>query len=99
MLGAIRERLLASGRYQVEQPRRTVREVAPGQVVDHTGASHAGDLVIVCTGADHQGVAAPALAAVPLRRVRLQMLETASPQDPVGPALADIGFAAPLPGV
>ena len=89
VLGAIRERLLASGRYQWH-PRRTVREVAPGQVVDHTGASHAGDLVIVCTGADHQGVAAPALASVPLRRVRLQMLETASPQDPVGPALADM---------
>lgn len=89
VLGAIRERLLASGRYRW-LPHRTVREVAAGQVVDHTGTRHAGDLVVVCTGADHQGVAAAALASVPLRRVRLQMLETAPPLRPVGPALADV---------
>lgn len=89
VLGAMRERLLASGRYQWH-PHRTVREVGPGRVIDHTGRCHAGDLVLVCTGADHQGVAAPALASVPIRRVRLQMFETAPPPRPVGPALADI---------
>lgn len=89
VLGAIRERLLASGRYGWH-PGRTVREVRAGEVIDHTGTRHAGDLVIVCTGADHQGVAAPALKAVPLRRVRLQMLETGALPHPVGPGLADI---------
>lgn len=88
VLGAMRERLLASGRYQWH-PHRTVREVRSGQVVDHTGTRYEGDLVLICTGADHQGIAAPALAQVPLRRVRLQMLETAPPPRPVGPALAD----------
>lgn len=89
VLGAIRERLQASGRYRW-LPGRTVRELAPGAVVDHTGSRFEGDLVIVCTGADHHGVAAPFLEPVPVRRVRLQMLETAALGRPVGPALADI---------
>lgn len=89
VLGAIRERLLASGRYQW-LPGRTVREIDQGGAVDHTGAHHAGDVVIVCTGADHHGVAASFLEPVPLRQVRLQMLETAPLGRPVGPALADI---------
>jgi FAD dependent oxidoreductase TIGR03364 len=55
-------------------------------VRDHTGRWHRGDLVVLCTGASFTGVAGPHLAAAGaladgngngLRRVRLQMLQTA----------------------
>ena len=59
-------------------------EVTAHGVRDHTGTWHRGDLVILCTGANFTGVAGPHLAAsgangsgTGLRRVRLQMLQTA----------------------
>jgi FAD dependent oxidoreductase TIGR03364 len=66
-------------------------EVAPHGVRDHTGTWHHGDLVVLCTGANFTGVAGPHLSATGalatgalangrgtgLRRVRLQMLQTA----------------------
>jgi FAD dependent oxidoreductase TIGR03364 len=61
--------------------------VADHAVLDHTGTWHRGDHVILCTGANFTGVAGPHLASsgalardsagVGLRRVRLQMLQTA----------------------
>ncbi|HEX4215758.1 MAG TPA: TIGR03364 family FAD-dependent oxidoreductase [Candidatus Dormibacteraeota bacterium] len=88
VLSALRAGLERSGRYRW-LPGRTIREVASGRVLDHTGERHEADLVVVCTGADHAGLAAAVLAGLPLRRVRLQMLETAPLGSPVGPALAD----------
>jgi len=61
-------------------------QVTPHAVRDHTGSWHRGDLVVLCTGAVHTGLAGPHLAGwerPPVRRVRLQMLETG----PFGPAL------------
>lgn len=58
VMGATRERLLASGHYRW-QPGRTVREVRAGEAVDHTGARHTGELVIVCTGATTRGYPRP----------------------------------------
>jgi len=61
-------------------PGREAVQVAPHAVRDHTGAWHRGDLVVVCTGATHTGLAGPHLAGYPqppVRRVRLQMLQTA----------------------
>jgi FAD dependent oxidoreductase TIGR03364 len=61
-------------------------EVAPHGIRDHTGTWHHGDLVVLCTGANFTGVAGPHLSATGvlangrgtgLRRVRLQMLQTA----------------------
>jgi FAD dependent oxidoreductase TIGR03364 len=62
-------------------------EVADHGVRDHTGAWHLGDLVVLCTGADFTGVAGPHLTSSGalardsggrgLRRVRLQMMQTA----------------------
>jgi FAD dependent oxidoreductase TIGR03364 len=54
-------------------------EVASHAVRDHQGTWHRGDLVILCTGANFTGVTGPHLAATPhfLRRVRLQMMQTA----------------------
>jgi FAD dependent oxidoreductase TIGR03364 len=70
-------------------PGREAVEVTAHAVRDHTGTWHRGDLVVLCTGANFTGVAGPhltgsgALAGAPgaggrgLRRVRLQMLQTA----------------------
>ncbi|MGP7997027.1 MAG: FAD-dependent oxidoreductase [Streptosporangiaceae bacterium] len=67
-------------------PGREAVQVTPHAVRDHTGAWHHGDLVVLCPGAAHTGVAGPHLAGwarPPVRRVRLQMLQTG----PFGPDL------------
>jgi FAD dependent oxidoreductase TIGR03364 len=81
-LPAIREYLLA-GRGRPARyawwPGREAAEIAPHAVRDHTGEWHRGDLVVICTGAAHTGVAGPHLAGYrrpPVRRVRLQMMQT-----------------------
>jgi FAD dependent oxidoreductase TIGR03364 len=87
---AIRDYLLATGSPDgyIWLPGREALDLAPGAVRDHTGAWHRGDLVVLCTGAAHTGVAGQFLAGLdqqpprhqpvhaPLRRVRLQMLQT-----------------------
>jgi len=83
-------------------PGREVTEVAPNAVRDHTGAWHHCDLVLLCPGAAHTGVAGRYLArgtrgarggrspvASPVRRVRLQMMQTEPFAEPVTTALAD----------
>lgn len=73
-------------------PGREVTEIVPNAVRDHTGAWHRGDLVILCPGAAHTGVAGRYLArgGVPgVRRVRLQMMQTAPLAERVTTALAD----------
>ncbi|HEY4462691.1 MAG TPA: TIGR03364 family FAD-dependent oxidoreductase [Streptosporangiaceae bacterium] len=75
---ALRAHLLARPGYQW-RPAREAVEVAPHAVRDHTGEWHRGDLVIVCPGAAHTGLAGPHLASFPrppVRRVRLQMMQT-----------------------
>jgi len=67
-------------------PGREAVQVAPHAVRDHTGSWHRADLVVLCTGAAHSGLAGPHLAGwerPPVRRVRLQMLQT----EPLRPAL------------
>ena len=59
---------------------REVAEIAPHAVRDHTGEWHHGDLVVIATGANHTGIAGQHLAGYPkspVRRVRLQMMQTA----------------------
>jgi FAD dependent oxidoreductase TIGR03364 len=75
---AIRSHLLAEPGY-TWLPGREVVELRAGAVRDHTGAWHHGDLVVLCTGAAHAGLVGPHLAGYPtppVRRVRLQMLQT-----------------------
>jgi FAD dependent oxidoreductase TIGR03364 len=55
---------------------RTAVDAEPGRVRDHTGAEWRADLVILCPGAAHTGVAAPWLTDAPVRRCRLQMMQT-----------------------
>src|SRR5712691_10247839 len=58
-------------------PGREVTEIAPNAVRDHTGAWHQCDLVVLCPGAAHTGVAGRYLGGGGVRRVRLQMMQTA----------------------
>jgi FAD dependent oxidoreductase TIGR03364 len=82
---AIRDHLLGSPRY-TWLPGKDVVEVRTRSVRDGSGTWHSGDLIVCCTGAAHSGIAAAATngsshatrrGPLPLRRVRLQMLQTA----------------------
>jgi FAD dependent oxidoreductase TIGR03364 len=70
-------------------PGREVTEIVPNAVRDHTGAWHRGDLVILCPGAAHTGVAGRYLARGAVRRVRLQMMQTTPLAERITTALAD----------
>jgi FAD dependent oxidoreductase TIGR03364 len=73
-------------------PGREVTEIAPNAVRDHTGAWHRCDLVVLCPGAAHTGVAGRYLARggpSPVRRVRLQMMQTEPLAERITTALAD----------
>jgi FAD dependent oxidoreductase TIGR03364 len=82
VLQAVREHLLAGADRSAGYgwlPGREAAEIAPHAVRDHTGDWHRGDLVVICTGANHTGLAGPHLAGYqrpPVRRVRLQMMQT-----------------------
>jgi FAD dependent oxidoreductase TIGR03364 len=84
VLPALRGYLAGLGGYEW-LPGREAVEVASHAVRDHTGAWHHGDLVVLCTGAALTGVAADA----PVRRVRLQMMQTRPFDSRLTTALAD----------
>ncbi|MCQ4083800.1 TIGR03364 family FAD-dependent oxidoreductase [Streptomyces sp. RB6PN25] len=79
---ALREHLTASGRYTFLGGRE-VRDVAAGRVVDDHGQLHEGDCVVLCTGAWLSGLVRQLAPRIPVRKVRLQMMQT----DPLGDAL------------
>jgi FAD dependent oxidoreductase TIGR03364 len=90
VLPALRRHLAGDG-YQW-LPGREVTEIAPNAVRDHTGAWHRGDLVVLCLGAAHLGVAGPYLVQAGVwrvRRVRLQMMQTEPVAGRITTALAD----------
>ena len=68
---------------------RIAVEIGPGYVVDHTGERHQAEVVIVCPGAERQGPIAELLQGAPLRRVQLQMMQTASLGEPLTTSIAD----------
>jgi FAD dependent oxidoreductase TIGR03364 len=73
-------------------PGREVTEIAPNAVRDHTGAWHQCDLVILCPGAALTGVVGryqSFLARDGVRRVRLQMMQTAPMAQRVTTSVAD----------
>lgn len=75
---ALRAHLTRNGDY-TWLPGREITETGPHAVRDHTGQWHRGDLVVLCTGATLTGIVGPHLAgfaAPPVRRVRLQMMQT-----------------------
>ena len=89
-LGALREHLAqrAPDRYFFH-PSRRVSAVEAHSVRDTTGARWAGDLVVVATGAAYDHLRATAAFALQLRRVRLQMFETAPYDRALTTSLAD----------
>jgi FAD dependent oxidoreductase TIGR03364 len=95
VLPALRGHLAARGEGQSGYewlPGREVTEIAPNAVRDHTGAWHRCDLVVLCPGAAHAGVAGRYLArggVSAVRRVRLQMMQTAPLAERITTALAD----------
>jgi FAD dependent oxidoreductase TIGR03364 len=91
VLPALRAYLSAGGGYQW-LPGREVTEIAPNAVRDHTGAWHQCDLVILCPGAAFTGVVGrylPYLARDRVRRVRLQMMQTAPMAQRLTTSVAD----------
>jgi FAD dependent oxidoreductase TIGR03364 len=74
-LGALREALSATGRYQYVAGRE-LAGMSDHEVVDHRGVHHRGDQVWLCLGATLSGFAAELFQGEPLRRVRLNMAET-----------------------
>jgi FAD dependent oxidoreductase TIGR03364 len=91
VLGALRTHLLDGDGYRWLPGRRAVG-VATGTVVDHVGTDHRGSLVLVCPGAAHEGLGGAlgaALTAAPLRRCRLQMMQTAPTTRTLATSIAD----------
>lgn len=87
-LPAIREYLCASGRYTF-LPDVEARAVTGRTVRDDHGRRHDGDLVIVCAGAAHAGLVREIAGELPVRRVRLQMMQTAPLPEQLTTAIAD----------
>ena len=90
-LGALRRHLDASGDpdcYRFHPGRRVVATEASA-VLDSKGTRWEGDLVVVATGAAYDHLPGTGAPAARLRRVRLQMLETAPFEPRLPTALAD----------
>ncbi|WP_175412012.1 TIGR03364 family FAD-dependent oxidoreductase [Streptomyces sp. TRM64462] len=86
---ALREALLATGRYTF-LPGREVRDVVGEHGVrDDHGDVHSGDSVVLCTGAWLGGLVREIAGPVPVRRVRLQMMQTAPLGEPLTTSVAD----------
>lgn len=81
-LPAIRAVLESSGRYTFLAGTEA-RSAAGAVVHDDRGHSHHGDLVLLCPGAAHGGLTREVAGDLPVRRVRLQMMQT----EPLGEAL------------
>jgi FAD dependent oxidoreductase TIGR03364 len=74
-LPALRAALAGTGRH-TWLPGREVRDIATGHVRDDRGERHTADLVVLCTGAWLGGAVRELAGDVPVRRVRLQMMQT-----------------------
>src|SRR6185295_3710534 len=87
-LPAMREYMAATGRYAF-LPRTEARAVDGQTVIDDRGHRHDGDLVLVCPGAAHGGLTRELAGDLPVRRVRLQMMQTEPLGEPLTTAIAD----------
>ncbi|GLZ81107.1 FAD-dependent oxidoreductase [Actinorhabdospora filicis] len=87
-LPALREHLLKSGRYTFLAGRE-VRDVKAGEVRDDHGDTHTGDHVVLTTGAWLGGLVRELAGELPVRRVRLQMMQTEALAEPLTTAVAD----------
>jgi FAD dependent oxidoreductase TIGR03364 len=95
-LPAIRAHLVATGRYTFRpgvEARRCVTRSGGVTVHDQNGGRHDADLAVVCPGANLTGLAAELTAGtaggLPVRPVRLQMMQTAPLGEALPTAIAD----------
>ena len=100
-LPAIREYLSVTGQYEFF-PGAEARGVENRTVRDDHGNRYESDLVLVCAGAAHGGLVRDLAGELPVRRVRLQMMQTEPLGEPLTTAIADAdsfryypGFAGP----
>ncbi|MFR9751693.1 TIGR03364 family FAD-dependent oxidoreductase [Nocardia sp. 004] len=104
-LPALRNYLTASGRYTFHSgaEARAVTDTEAGVTVrDDHGRTFDADMALVCPGAAHTGLVRELAGVLPVRRVRLQMMQTAPLGEPLTTAIADgdsfryyPGFAGP----
>lgn len=88
-LPALREAMADSGRYTFVGGRE-VRAVGEGSVRDDHGQAHVGDQVVLTPGAAHAGLVRELVGPTPpIRRVRLQMMQTAPLPERLTTAVAD----------
>ncbi|WP_432992849.1 TIGR03364 family FAD-dependent oxidoreductase [Dactylosporangium sp. CA-233914] len=87
-LPALRAALEPSGRYRWV-PGREARDVREGAVRDDTGEVHGADHVVLATGAALGGLVRELAGPLPLRRVWLQMAQTAPLGEPLSTSVAD----------
>ncbi|OBF28477.1 FAD-dependent oxidoreductase [Mycobacterium sp. ACS1612] len=87
-LPAIRDHMAATGRYRF-LPHTEARSVDGQLVIDDRGHRHEGDLVLVCAGAAHGGLVRELAGDLPVRRVRLQMMQTEPLGERFTTAIAD----------
>lgn len=87
-LPVIRAGLESTGLYTF-LPDTEARVVVGTRIVDDRGNPHDGDVVIVCTGAAHGGLTRQLAGDLPVRRVRLQMMQTAPLDEALTTAIAD----------
>ncbi|MEU7036528.1 TIGR03364 family FAD-dependent oxidoreductase [Streptomyces sp. NPDC046237] len=91
---ALRKALLASGKYTF-LPNREVRDVSGAEgmanaaVRDDRGEIHTGDAVVLATGAALSGLVREIAGDIPVRRVRLQMMQTDPLGEPLTTSVAD----------
>lgn len=85
---AIRDYMSATGRYSFV-PGAEARSIDGRVVRDDRGRRYDSDLVLVCPGAAHGGLARELAGDLPVRRVRLQMMQTEPLDEPLTTAIAD----------
>lgn len=87
-LPALRAALAGSGRY-TWLPGREVRELGDRWVRDDHGTKHEGDQILLTTGAWLGGLVRDVAPDLPIRRVRLQMAQTAPLGEELTTSVAD----------
>lgn len=87
---ALRAKLAESGRYQWI-PGRQVVDARPGYLRDDHGTEYRGDTVVLCPGANLGGLVTELSGdePLPVRRVRLQMMQTEPLDEPLTTSVAD----------
>lgn len=87
-LPAMRAALESTGNYTF-LPGTEARDITGTRAVDDRGNTYDADVVIVCAGAAHGGLVRDLVGDMPVRRVRLQMMQTAPLDEPLTTAIAD----------